>query len=333
MSQGFAAIANPPVGISGNQYTTLLNTNLAALLTKHSGTTAPGTPSTYQDWVDTSGSIYIWKVYDGTDWIVIGYIDPTNNTFLPSYKLANNQTGTSYGIVASDRERMVTFNNAAAVAATIPQAGSSFPDGWRTILKNKGVGTVTLTPATSTIDGGATITLTSGESTTIISDGTNYHRIGRIVLPSATESVAGIMEIETQVETDAGTDDTRAVSALKLAAWDLTSNKRLDPVFNTLSDTSGTITPDLNNGDNFEVQLTSTGRTLANPSNMRVGAIICIRIAQDGTGGRTITSYGGYWSFPDDVSPLISSAPNAVGYLIGIVKTTTLIETFFKSGY
>lgn len=37
--------------------------------------------------------------------------------------------------------------------------------------------------------------------------------------PSATESTAGIAEIATQAETDAGTDDQRFVTPLKLAAW------------------------------------------------------------------------------------------------------------------
>lgn len=333
MSQGFATIANPPVGISGNQYTTLLNTNLSALVTKNSGTTAPSTPSTFQDWVDTSGSIYIWKVYDGTDWIIVGYIDPTNNNFLPAYQSKNDQTGTSYGIISTDREKLVTFNNAGAVAATIPQAGSSFPDGWRVYLKNKGVGLVTLTPSTSTIDAASSITLSQNESCILYSDGSNYHRIARQSLSSATETVAGIMEIATQSETNTGSDDARAVSPLKLANWDLTSNKRLDPIYNTVSDSSGTITIDLNNGDNFECTLSGTGRTLANPSNMREGAIIDLRIVQDGSGGRTITSYGGYWSFPDDATPSLVSTIGAAGHLIGIVKSSTLIEAFYKSGY
>lgn len=333
MSQGFAAIANPPVGISGNQYTTLLNTNLAALVTKHSGTTAPGTPSTFQDWVDTSGSIYIWKVYDGTDWIIKGYINPTLNLFLPALMPVINDVSTSYSVLSENRERLVTLNNASPVAVSLPQAGVNFPDGWRVVLKNKGAGLVTITPVTSTIDALASITLTQGESCVIQSDGSNYHRLGRMIVPAATESVPGIMELANQSEVNTGTDDARAVTALKLAAWDLTSNKRFDPIFNSVSDSSGTITLDLNNGDNFECTLSGTGRTLANPSNMREGAIIDLRIVQDGSGGRTITSYGGYWSFPEDEQPEINTAIGAVGHLIGIVKSSTLIEASYKSGF
>jgi hypothetical protein len=37
--------------------------------------------------------------------------------------------------------------------------------------------------------------------------------------PAATETVAGVAEIATQAETDAGTDDARIVTPLKLATW------------------------------------------------------------------------------------------------------------------
>jgi hypothetical protein len=86
----------------------------------------------------------------------------------------NAQVGTTYAIQGSDRSKLITFTNAAAVAATIAQAGSTFPIGWNTQIINRGAGTVTITPATSTINGGANITVATGQSLEIISDGTNY---------------------------------------------------------------------------------------------------------------------------------------------------------------
>ena len=44
------------------------------------------------------------------------------------------------------------------------------------------------------------------------------------VAPAATETTAGVAEIATQAETDAGTDDARIVTPLKLATW---SNRKL----------------------------------------------------------------------------------------------------------
>jgi hypothetical protein len=85
--------------------------------------------------------------------------------------------GTSHPILSSYRSKLVTFSNAAAVAASLAQAGVSFPDGWFTDVKNLGAGTVTITPTTSTIDGAASLALTTGQSCRIVSDGTNYRTI------------------------------------------------------------------------------------------------------------------------------------------------------------
>lgn len=86
-------------------------------------------------------------------------------------------SGTSDTLLQSDLGRAVTYSNAASIAVSIAQAGSSssFLDGWTTWIKNTGVGTVTITPATSTINGGATLVLATDMGALIWSDGTNYH--------------------------------------------------------------------------------------------------------------------------------------------------------------
>lgn len=90
----------------------------------------------------------------------------------------NAQTGTSYALIASDRGKHVTQSNASASAYTIAQAGTTgFEDGYFTIVENIGVGALTLTPTTSTINGAATLVLNSGMGMTIFSDGTNYRAI------------------------------------------------------------------------------------------------------------------------------------------------------------
>lgn len=84
-------------------------------------------------------------------------------------------TNTSITITSSDRGRLLVCNNASPVAVTLPQAGSSFPNGWYVCLHNRGAGTVTITPTTSTIGGSATLTLTTGQGALVVSDGTNYN--------------------------------------------------------------------------------------------------------------------------------------------------------------
>lgn len=101
----------------------------------------------------------------------------TSSGTLRANELVNAQTGTSYTVLTGDRAKLVTLSNASAVAVTLPQATSTFGAGWFADFKNKGAGTVTITPTTSTIDGGATLVLTTGQSARIVSDGTNYQTV------------------------------------------------------------------------------------------------------------------------------------------------------------
>ena len=86
------------------------------------------------------------------------------------------QTGTSYTFQDSDCSKLVTFSNAAAITASLPQAGASswFKAGWVVDVQNRGAGNVTIVPASSTIDGAASLMLTQNQGARIFSDGTNY---------------------------------------------------------------------------------------------------------------------------------------------------------------
>jgi hypothetical protein len=86
------------------------------------------------------------------------------------------RTSTTEAIADSDRGKLVTFSNASAVAATIAQAGAggNFVAGWFCFIQNLGAGRVTLTPTTSTINGGATFVLEANQGALLVSDGTNY---------------------------------------------------------------------------------------------------------------------------------------------------------------
>ena len=90
----------------------------------------------------------------------------------------NAQTGTTYTFLASDAAKLVTFSNAAAIAATLPVASTTgFGSTWYVDVQNIGAvghGWVTITPTTSTIDGAATLVVQAGSGTRIFSDGTNY---------------------------------------------------------------------------------------------------------------------------------------------------------------
>lgn len=87
----------------------------------------------------------------------------------------NAQTGTSYTVVDGDCGKLVSLSNASAVAVSLPQAnGSTFVSGWSIDFQNKGAGTATVTPTTSTINGGLSLALTQNQGMHCQSDGTNY---------------------------------------------------------------------------------------------------------------------------------------------------------------
>lgn len=99
----------------------------------------------------------------------------TGTGTIAGVELVNAQSGTSYAFQGSDCGKLVTTSNGSAIAATIAQAGTgSFTTGWFVDVQNKGAGSLTITPATSTINGAATLVLATNQGARIVSDGTNY---------------------------------------------------------------------------------------------------------------------------------------------------------------
>jgi hypothetical protein len=120
------------------------------------------------------------------------------------YKAATNpQTGRTYAIVTGDFTKLVTLANGSSIAVSIAQAGSTgFADGWWTLVFNSGAGTATITPATSTIEGSATLVLTTGQAAWIYSNGTNYRAI---VVGNLTGDVTSVANAATVVSVGGST--------------------------------------------------------------------------------------------------------------------------------
>ncbi len=106
----------------------------------------------------------------------------------------NSQTGTSYVILTGDRGKLVTISNAASVAVTLPQAGGTFPANWYCRVQNRGAGTVTITPTTSTVDGAASIALTQNQGVELFSDGANYFTFRGSSESATASDVTGVMK-------------------------------------------------------------------------------------------------------------------------------------------
>jgi len=104
-------------------------------------------------------------------------------------------TATTYTVLTGDRGCFVTFSNADPIAVTLPQAGTTgFETNWFFIPVNLGAGTVTITPTTSTIQGGADLDITTGKSTLIGSDGTNYVHSPGMGLTSESDTIDTVFD-------------------------------------------------------------------------------------------------------------------------------------------
>lgn len=90
------------------------------------------------------------------------------------YPTVNAQTGTTYTFLAADYGAIVTFDNTAATAATLPTPTGSFGSGYNIYVRNKNSGAVTITPSGATINGAASVTISQNQSIWIVSDGNNY---------------------------------------------------------------------------------------------------------------------------------------------------------------
>jgi hypothetical protein len=116
---------------------------------------------------------------------------PDANTTIGSSPTRNAQTGVAYPIVSDDRGKHITLSNVSAITVTIPQATGAFGNGWYTTVENISTGIATITPTTSTINGGASIKLGQGEAVRITSDGTNYRALGQ---GAAYTNITGLVE-------------------------------------------------------------------------------------------------------------------------------------------
>ena len=89
----------------------------------------------------------------------------------------NPQVGTSYTVLNSDYQAIITLNNAAPVAVTLGGGGTGVGAQFGTYIENLGAGTVTLTPASGTINGAASIPLVTNQGAIAFFDGTNWSAV------------------------------------------------------------------------------------------------------------------------------------------------------------
>lgn len=154
--------------------------------------------------------------------------------------VATTQLGVSNGVATLDNDGKVPTSQLPSyvddvIEAYIVSGATALSAGWL----SKTDGGSALTPETDKIY----VVLTAGEyqNKTFRWGGSTYVEISSSP-GQASESAAGIIEIATQAETNTGTDDTRAITPLKLATYTSGMAKKFAVNNGTLTASSGVCT-------------------------------------------------------------------------------------------
>lgn len=130
---------------------------------------------------------------------------------------------------------------------------------------------------------------------------------------TASNTNTSVIRIATGSEFRTGTS--RALALGVADVWDSTAEV-------SIAD-SATITMNMATGFNFNVNLVSQAtRTLATPTNMKVGQSGYIRIKQGGATAQTFSSYGTGWNFASGTTPTLSTGAGNTDLLFYQVLST-----------
>lgn len=257
---------------------------------------------------------------------------------LATSQAINTQTGTSYTVCAvapcssgsytgggatpTDAGSLLTFNNAGAVAVTLPAATTTgFTAGFSFDTTNYGAGTVTFTPTTSTIGGTSTLTVAQNTGCTVSSDGSNYQLsactakfTGGGGSGTITSSTAGQIPVYTGATTVAGgANATLTAGALTLGLSGTAGSVKMgnatsgtvqvQPVTGAL----GTVTASLpaNTGTVAELNLAQTWSALQTfGTNISIGGVTAT--------GATGTGLNVFGTSPTLITPALGTPSSAV---------------------
>lgn len=163
-------------------------------------------------------------------------------------------------------------------------------------------------------------------------------------LMHSTETNVGDIEIATQAETTTGTDDVRAITPLKLVThianqllalaktvsglWTFTDTKNTEQ---TLTD-GATVNWDVHSGNVAKVTIAGN-RTMGAPTNLQTGGFYFLRIIQDATGSRTISSWNAAFSFGTAGAPTLSTTAAKQDTLSFFYNGSKLLCTGVAKGF
>ena len=240
---------------------------------------------------------------------------PTTDEARQAVVLLTGTPGAAYAIYVPPQTKLYIIKNSVTTyTATIycstvlgnttaAGTGIAIPSGYTAFVRSDGTNILsavdyipTLTVGAATITGsvslpGAVPVASGGTGATTFTDG------GVLV-----GNTAGAVQVTT-----AGTAGQVLVSGG--AGVDPAFSDLTNPGYTaqTLTDSGATLpTWNLNSGGVATITLTGTGRTMASPTNMKVGVYI-LHLIQDATGSRTITTWGTAYHWQSNVPPVLST--------------------------
>lgn len=171
-------------------------------------------------------------------------------------------------------------------------------------LSTQGAYTLTL----ESVGGGVSLAVPPLTATFVFSDGTNVYNASN---PAYAIALSYISQQASASDYRANTTASKFLNPN--GVWDAMSEV-------TLTD-SATIAWDMSTGFDFIVTL-GGNRIMGAPSNTKVGQKGRLIIAQDGTGGRTISSWNGVYEFAGGTAPTLSTTASAVNVLYYDVRSS-----------
>jgi hypothetical protein len=121
----------------GGELATLLETYRDAVNSNHSGSARPSYAVQNMLWIDTSSVPYVLKLFNGTDDVVVGYLNASDKYANMRSRHMNANKSASYAAVV-DTDHGMTFSvdaSAAARAITLPLASLAFNGYEVTVIK------------------------------------------------------------------------------------------------------------------------------------------------------------------------------------------------------
>ena len=134
-------------------------------------------------------------------------------------------------------------------------------------------------------------------------------------LPTTSSALTGVETMAADTNLSGGQyPQTESVTTRQVSAWG---------EYPTALTDAATIAVDASDGNYFTVTL-GGNRTLAVPSNMTTGQMLSFRIAQDGTGSRTLAYASGY-RFSGGTTPTLTTTASRVDVLTFLYDGTYML--------